>query len=175
MKELAGPALKAVTEGYIHIHPGDKFLATYKYWLENVEDWCISRQLWWGQQIPAWYAPDGSFRVATTREEAYAQFDARKAPFTAADLRQDEDVLDTWFSSWLWPIEVFKGVTIPATRYSVLLPYGRTGHRSGHHLLLGSQDDHGRAVLFPRQPADGQAHTLPGRLLYRHGTGQAGP
>ena len=122
MKELAGPALRAVTEGYIHIHPGDKFLATYKYWLENVEDWCISRQLWWGQQIPAWYAPDGSFRVATTREDAFAQFataasgaegSASPLPFTAADLRQDEDVLDTWFSSWLWPIEVFKGVTHP--------------------------------------------------------------
>jgi valyl-tRNA synthetase len=122
MKELAGPALRAVTEGYIHIHPGDKFLATYKYWLENVEDWCISRQLWWGQQIPAWYAPDGSFRVATTREDAFAQFataasgaraSASPLPFTAADLRQDEDVLDTWFSSWLWPIEVFKGVTQP--------------------------------------------------------------
>ena len=129
MKDLAQPALLAVTEGYIHIHPGDKYLATYKYWLENVEDWCISRQLWWGQQIPAWYAPDGSFRVAATREEAYALFtdlaerlpasaskitsgiDAR--PFTAEDLRQDEDVLDTWFSSWLWPIEVFKGITNP--------------------------------------------------------------
>jgi valyl-tRNA synthetase len=124
MKELAGPALRAVTEGYIRIHPGDKFLATYKYWLENVEDWCISRQLWWGQQIPAWYAPDGTFRVATTREEAFAKFDGGQAsapakasasplPFTAADLHQDEDVLDTWFSSWLWPIEVFKGVTHP--------------------------------------------------------------
>ena len=122
MKELAGPALRAVTEGYIRIHPGDKFLATYKYWLENVEDWCISRQLWWGQQIPAWYAPDGSFRVATTREEAFAKFAATASgaqasasplPFTSADLRQDEDVLDTWFSSWLWPIEVFKGVTHP--------------------------------------------------------------
>ncbi|HEV2481721.1 MAG TPA: valine--tRNA ligase [Puia sp.] len=129
MKALAEPALKAVTEGFIHIHPGDKFMATYKYWLENVEDWCISRQLWWGQQIPAWYAPDGSFRVAATREEAYALFggtaamagdDASRAastsaalPFTTADLRQDEDVLDTWFSSWLWPIEVFKGITRP--------------------------------------------------------------
>jgi valyl-tRNA synthetase len=130
MKELAGPALRAVTEEYIRIHPGDKFLATYKYWLENVEDWCISRQLWWGQQIPAWYAPDGSFRVATTREEAFAKFDVGQTsastpakvsgtpaspplPFTAAELRQDEDVLDTWFSSWLWPIEVFKGVTHP--------------------------------------------------------------
>jgi len=119
MKEMAGPALKAVTEGHIRIHPGDKFLATYKYWLENVKDWCISRQLWWGQQIPAWYAPDGSFQVAATREEAYAQFtkalvgEAGSIAFTAADLTQDEDVLDTWFSSWLWPVEVFKGVTKP--------------------------------------------------------------
>ncbi len=112
MKALAGPALKAVTEGYIHIHPGDKFLATYKYWLENVEDWCISRQLWWGQQIPAWYAPDGSFRVAATREQAYALFGSSPV-FGIAELRQDEDVLDTWFSSWLWPIEVFKGITQP--------------------------------------------------------------
>jgi len=118
MKALAEPALKAVTQGFIHIHPGDKFMATYKYWLENVEDWCISRQLWWGQQIPAWYAPDGSFRVAATREEAYALFGeagaaAASLGFTAAELRQDEDVLDTWFSSWLWPIEVFKGITRP--------------------------------------------------------------
>jgi valyl-tRNA synthetase len=111
MSALAEPALTAVTEGYIRIHPGDKFLATYKYWLENVKDWCISRQLWWGQQIPAWYAPDGSFRVAATREEAYAKFD--QPDFNASDLRQDEDVLDTWFSSWLWPIEVFKGITRP--------------------------------------------------------------
>jgi valyl-tRNA synthetase len=127
MKAMAEPALKAVTQGYIHIHPGDKFMATYKYWLENVEDWCISRQLWWGQQIPAWYAPDGSFRVAATREEAYALFGgiggaaaaagskvvAASPGFAAAELRQDEDVLDTWFSSWLWPIEVFKGITQP--------------------------------------------------------------
>ena len=122
MKELAEPALKAVTEGYIRIHPGDKFMATYKYWLENVKDWCISRQLWWGQQIPAWYAPDGTFQVAGSREEAYALFQADGKPafsaagvaaFAASDLRQDDDVLDTWFSSWLWPIEVFKGVTNP--------------------------------------------------------------
>ncbi len=116
MKELAEPALKAVTEGHIHIHPGDKFLATYKYWLENVKDWCISRQLWWGQQIPAWYAPDGSFQVAATRDAAYELFNAAaggKLPFAPDQLKQDEDVLDTWFSSWLWPIEVFKGVTNP--------------------------------------------------------------
>ncbi|HEY4111851.1 valine--tRNA ligase [Puia sp.] len=114
MKEMAGPALKAVTEGHIRIHPGDKFLATYKYWMENVRDWCISRQLWWGQQIPAWYAPDGSFQVAATREQAYALFVAAGKPaFAASDLTQDADVLDTWFSSWLWPIEVFKGVSNP--------------------------------------------------------------
>jgi valyl-tRNA synthetase len=97
-------------------------MATYKYWLENVKDWCISRQLWWGQQIPAWYAPDGSLQVAPTREEAYALFatqaststnTAGSPSFTAAELTQDEDVLDTWFSSWLWPIEVFKGITHP--------------------------------------------------------------
>src|SRR6185437_15916385 len=86
------------------------------YWLENLEDWCISRQLWWGQQIPAWYAPDGSFRVAATRDEAYRLFsapDGSRPPFGADQLRQDGDVLDTWFSSWLWPIEVFKGITNP--------------------------------------------------------------
>jgi valyl-tRNA synthetase len=111
MKELAEPALKAVVEGDIKIHPGDKFLATYKYWLENVKDWCISRQLWWGQQIPAWYAPDGTFVVAATREEAFAQ--CSNPTYTAADLKQDEDVLDTWFSSWLWPVEVFNGINEP--------------------------------------------------------------
>ena len=74
MKELATPALKAVVDGDIKIHPGDKFLATYKYWLENVKDWCISRQLWWGQQIPAWYDEDGRMVVAETKEEAAEQF-----------------------------------------------------------------------------------------------------
>lgn len=126
MKEMAEPALKAVLDGETKIHPGEKFLATYKYWLENVKDWCISRQLWWGQQIPAWYAPDGSFKVAATRDEAYEQFQQQWAmkdgqstlhshhsPFTIHDLRQDEDVLDTWFSSWLWPMEVFKGISSP--------------------------------------------------------------
>ena len=113
MKELAEPALKAVVEGDISIHPGDKFLATYKYWLENVKDWCISRQLWWGQQIPAWYAPDGAFAVAPTREEAFAQLSAHNPQLSIEDIIQDKDVLDTWFSSWLWPMEVFKGITDP--------------------------------------------------------------
>lgn len=114
MKELAEPALHAVLDGDIRIHPGDKFLATYRYWLENVKDWCISRQLWWGQQIPAYYTPDGTCIVAETRGEAYTQLQAKGLGEVSVDeLKQDPDVLDTWFSSWLWPMEVFKGITQP--------------------------------------------------------------
>ena len=114
MKELAGPALSAVLDGEVTIHPGEKFLATYKYWLENVKDWCISRQLWWGQQIPAWYSPDGTCIVAETKTAAFEIYKKQsKSSVSADDLKQDEDVLDTWFSSWLWPIQVFKGVTNP--------------------------------------------------------------
>ncbi len=111
MQELAEPALKAVVEGDIKIHPGDRFLATYKHWLENVKDWCISRQLWWGQQIPAWYTPDGACVVGETKEEAFSNLSGSQ--WTIDDLRQDNDVLDTWFSSWLWPSQVFKGITEP--------------------------------------------------------------
>ncbi len=107
MRELARPALQTVTSGEVKIHPGEKFNATYKYWLENVKDWCISRQLWWGQQIPAWYDEDGNVFVAETNEEA------KKLATGNKQLTRDEDVLDTWFSSWLWPIEVFKGITEP--------------------------------------------------------------
>ncbi|HYH14293.1 MAG TPA: class I tRNA ligase family protein, partial [Flavisolibacter sp.] len=113
MKDLADKALGAVISGDVKIHPEERFLATYKYWLENVKDWCISRQLWWGQRIPAWYAPDNSFVVAATKEEALLQFETKNLKFEASDLRQDEDVLDTWFSSWLWPMEVFNGITQP--------------------------------------------------------------
>ena len=77
------------------------------YWMENVRDWCISRQLWWGQRIPAWYLPDGQVVVEETAENALAAAQKIDPSLTAADLRQDEDVLDTWFSSWLWPISVF--------------------------------------------------------------------
>jgi valyl-tRNA synthetase len=112
MKDLAQPALEAVVGGEITIHPGDKFLATYKYWLENVKDWCISRQLWWGQQIPAWYDPEGRMVVAITEAEAVIKFNEQYA-ISNAHLKQDEDVLDTWFSSWLWPMEVFKGISDP--------------------------------------------------------------
>ncbi|AYD47221.1 valine--tRNA ligase [Arachidicoccus soli] len=113
MQDLAEPALKAVVDGDIKIHPGDKFLATYKHWLENVKDWCISRQLWWGQQIPAWYTPDGTLAVAATREEAFEQIKTKNANISMEELSQDEDVLDTWFSSWLWPMEVFNGIENP--------------------------------------------------------------
>lgn len=112
MKELAEPALKAVLEGEIQIHPHDKFIATYRYWLENVKDWCISRQLWWGQQIPAWYDEEGNFYVGETEEDVRSKNNID----TAKTLRQDEDVLDTWFSSWLWPMEVFHGITDPENK-----------------------------------------------------------
>ncbi len=113
MKELAEPALKAVVDGDIKIHPGDKFLATYKYWLENVKDWCISRQLWWGQQIPAWYDADGKMVVAETENEALEKYYTIYREDPKNGLKQDADVLDTWFSSWLWPTQVFKGITEP--------------------------------------------------------------
>lgn len=106
MKQLADKALAEVVDGRIEIHPGDKFLATYKYWLENVKDWCISRQLWWGQRIPAFYDADGNCIVAESLEEA-------QRISGKTELTQDDDVLDTWFSSWLWPMEVFKGITNP--------------------------------------------------------------
>ncbi|HEY6954960.1 MAG TPA: valine--tRNA ligase, partial [Flavisolibacter sp.] len=112
MSELAGKALNAVVNGEVKIHPEERFLATYKYWLENVKDWCISRQLWWGQRIPAWFDADGRFVVAATEEEAKELFNAQYSTGNV-QLRQDEDVLDTWFSSWLWPIEVFHGITQP--------------------------------------------------------------
>ncbi len=109
MKELAAPALEAVLNGEIKIHPGEKFLASYKYWLENVKDWCISRQLWWGQQIPAWYDDEGNCYVAENLEGLHIE----KPETRNKKLTRDEDVLDTWFSSWLWPMEVFKGITEP--------------------------------------------------------------
>ncbi len=102
--------LDAVMDDEIKFHPAN-MKNTYKHWIENIKDWCISRQLWWGQQIPAWYAPNGDFVVAKTAAEALVQFTNKDAQttLTIADLKQDEDVVDTWFSSWLWPISVFDG------------------------------------------------------------------
>lgn len=103
MKPLAEPALKVVEEGQIKFYP-ERWVNTYRHWLSNIQDWCISRQLWWGHRIPAYYAPDGTCAVATTKEEALAQLRAKNPALERTDLIQDEDVLDTWFSSWLWPL-----------------------------------------------------------------------
>ena len=114
MGELAKPALDAVMNGDIQFHP-DKFKNTYAHWMENIKDWCISRQLWWGHRIPAWYLPNHEFVVAHNADEAL-NIARQKFPelnLTAADLKQDEDVMDTWFSSWLWPISVFDGIRHP--------------------------------------------------------------
>ena len=107
MEEITQPALKSVMDDVIQLHP-PKFKNMYRVWMENVRDWCISRQLWWGHQIPAFYLPNGEFVVAKTKEEALeiAQ-KGHDSNYTLGDLKQDEDVLDTWFSSWLWPISVF--------------------------------------------------------------------
>jgi len=114
MEHLAKPALEVVENDTIKLHP-PKFKNMYRAWMENVHDWCISRQLWWGQQIPAYYLPDGTFVVALTAEDALekARAQSKNPDLQASDLRQDEDVLDTWFSSWLWPISVFDGFKDP--------------------------------------------------------------
>ena len=114
MEQLAKPALEVVMSDEIKFYPS-KFKNTYKHWMENVKDWCISRQLWWGQRIPAYYLPNKEVVVAKTKQEAY---EIAKQKFPAVvnsidDLKQDEDVLDTWFSSWLWPISVFDGIRHP--------------------------------------------------------------
>ncbi len=115
MKELSQPALDNVMNGNIAFHP-EKFKNTYRHWLENVKDWCISRQLWWGHRIPAWYFGSNpeDYVVAKTEEEAIILASEKTGrSITASQLKQDEDVLDTWFSSWLWPISVFNGITQP--------------------------------------------------------------
>ena len=112
MQSLAEPALAAVEDGVIKFVP-EKFKTTYNRWLTDIRDWCISRQLWWGHRVPAYYLPDGSFVVAETPEEALALAKEKNPAITAADLRQDEDCLDTWFSSWLWPISLFNGILEP--------------------------------------------------------------
>jgi valyl-tRNA synthetase len=114
MQNISKPALDAVMDDTVRLFP-DKFRNVYRHWMENVRDWCISRQLWWGQRIPAWYYNNNEFVVAEHEEEALLL--ARKASgnpgLTLNDLRQDEDVLDTWFSSWLWPITCFDGINNP--------------------------------------------------------------
>lgn len=114
MKELAKPALDLVMDDTIQFHPA-KFKNSYRHWMENVRDWCISRQLWWGQRIPVYYLPNKEHVVAKSKEEALekAQGQYPELNLSIDDLHQDEDVLDTWFSSWLWPISVFDGIRHP--------------------------------------------------------------
>lgn len=114
MQHFADLALPPVMNDEIKFYP-TKYKNTYRHWLENIKDWCISRQLWWGHRIPAYYLPEGGYVVAETIEEAVkmAQEKSGNKELTAADLRQDEDALDTWFSSWLWPISLFDGIMNP--------------------------------------------------------------
>ena len=116
MKKISEPALKAVMDEQIKFFP-PKFRNLYNHWMENIKDWCISRQLWWGHQIPAWYNPSGQFAVAANKAAAFEKLQAQyPGNYTIEDIRQDEDCLDTWFSSWLWPFEVFKGLSDPGNK-----------------------------------------------------------
>ena len=114
MEHLAQIALEPVMKDEIRFYPA-KFKNIYRHWMENIKDWCISRQLWWGHRIPAWYLPEGGYVVAATETEALelARRKSGNPHLTLADLRQDEDCLDTWFSSWLWPISLFDGINRP--------------------------------------------------------------
>ncbi len=114
MQHFADLALPPVMNDELKFYPA-KYKNTYRHWLENIKDWCISRQLWWGHRIPAYYLPTGGFVVAETAEKALelARTQSGNADLQLADLKQDEDALDTWFSSWLWPISLFKGINNP--------------------------------------------------------------
>jgi valyl-tRNA synthetase len=113
MDQMAKPALDVVMNDTIRLYPA-RMKNIYRHWMENVRDWCISRQLWWGHRIPAYYLPDGQYVVAESADEALKIAREKFNPgFTTSDLNQDEDVLDTWFSSWLWPISVFDGIRNP--------------------------------------------------------------
>ena len=112
MDRISKPALENVLNNNIKLIP-EKFINTYKHWMENVHDWCISRQLWWGQQIPAWYDNKSNTVVCKTKEEAFKELKLKNPDVTLENIKQDEDVLDTWFSSWLWPISVFDGFKNP--------------------------------------------------------------
>ena len=114
MQHFADMALPPVMNDELKFYPA-KYKNTYRHWMENIKDWCISRQLWWGHRIPAYFLPEGGYVVATTPEEALAKAKEKtgNAALTMDDLRQDEDCLDTWFSSWLWPISLFDGINHP--------------------------------------------------------------
>jgi valyl-tRNA synthetase len=131
MEELAKPALESVMTDEVEFHP-KKFKNVYRHWMENVKDWCISRQLWWGHRIPVYYLSDGSFVVAENDGKALQQAIEKSgnSTLTMADLKQDEDVLDTWASSWLWPLSVFDGYGEDTTEIDYYYPTNDlvTGH-----------------------------------------------
>lgn len=117
MEDISKPALNAVLNGDVHLHPS-KFRNLYRHWMENVHDWCISRQLWWGHRIPAWYYGNNEIVVAENLQDALekAREKSGNTTLSESDLRQDEDVLDTWFSSWLWPLTSFNGIMKPGNK-----------------------------------------------------------
>src|SRR5581483_8059435 len=124
----------------------ESFTKIYNNWLENIEDWCVSRQLWWGHRIPAWYTPEGEIIVARDEAEARRRLAAGGKDSTVA-LRQDEDVLDTWFSSQLWP---FSTLGWPGQIEDLLPDFGPRD-RTGHHLLLGRANDHDGPEIHRRR------------------------
>ena len=136
MDKLAKPALDAVESDVIAFHPA-KFKNLYRHWMSNIKDWCISRQLWWGHQIPVYYLEDGSFVVAETHEKALelAQLKTGNSSLKLDQLKQDEDVLDTWASSWLWPISVFGGVTEPENK-DIQYYYPTSDLVTGHDIIF---------------------------------------
>ena len=164
MKPLAEKALQVVLNGEIKFYP-DRWTKVYENWMTNIRDWCISRQLWWGHRIPVYYLPDGSMIVARNIEEASVKLKAQHSKFGVENLRQDDDVLDTWFSSWLWPFSVFDWPKEDGD-VQVLLSHRYAHHRAGYYLLLGCSNDHGGAGVQRRS-------TFQACLFHQHYQGYA--
>jgi valyl-tRNA synthetase len=174
--ELAKPAIASVREGRTNFVPKN-WEKTYFEWMENIQPWCISRQLWWGHQIPAWYGPDGQVFVEkdeeTALEAAIQHYIAHEGPWKAwvedklenfkpgEILTRDEDVLDTWFSSALWPFSTL-GLAGQDAGTQALLPDRRAGHRLRHHLLLGCPDDDDGAALHEGRAVSHRLCACPG-------------
>ena len=157
-KSIAQKAIDAVQSGAVRFVP-ENWVNTYNQWMNNIQDWCISRQLWWGHQIPAWYDEDGKVYVARNEAQAQAQ-----AP--GKTLRRDEDVLDTWYSSALvpfstlgWPEKTRGPRPVPA--------FDGAGHRLRHHLLLGRPDDHDDHAFHRPGAVPRRLHPRPGARFAR--------
>ena len=162
-KELAKPAIAAVRDGKTKFIPKN-WEKTYFDWMENIQPWCISRQLWWGHQIPAWYGPDGKVFVALTEAEAQAEADKHYGKKTT--LTRDEDVLDTWFSSALWPFSTL-GWPDKTQGAQALLPDVDAGDRLRHHLLLGRAHDDDGSPFHEGDPVPRRLHPRAGARCLR--------